>query len=114
MVPTQDAMACLHLLLLKQARHASSSAARTAMHRQLKKRAKLRPTNLRARGREQKAEHALAGALPGLQILFENLHVCVISKPAGCDHQPPPTAFSAASSCLYLACITGLSDTACC
>jgi 23S rRNA-/tRNA-specific pseudouridylate synthase len=102
-LPTQGPMACLHLL--KQARHASSSA---AVHRQLKKRAKLRPTNRRVRAREQEAQHALAEALPGLQILFENMHVCVISKPAGCDHEPPPSAFSSASSCLYLACIASL------
>ena len=67
-------------LLPAQARKASSSSTRSAVHRQLKKRAKVRPM----KPREPEGQHALSGALAGLHVLFENTHVCVLSKPAGC------------------------------
>jgi len=80
-----------------QAREASpvsaASASRSAVRRQLKKRAKSLDFGKVAgarRGRRSAADtseaassHPLTAALPGVEVLFENDHVCVISKPPG-------------------------------
>ena len=74
--------------VLARAKDAGDAARKaSATHRQLKKRAKsLRFPGIRSSegGREGGSEaHPLSVAVPGLEVLFENEHVLVLSKPNG-------------------------------